>query len=277
MKRFFFIAAIALLAASCDNGYLESENVEQLVVEGWIESGHAPVVFVSSTMPVSSTPRPISDINEHILRYAEVYIDHNGIREYLTARLTDRYTIQNYFTSPTLRGTVGESYRLHVKWLDYEADAICTIPEPVPIDTAWFEKGINDTSFVAKLTFKNNPADKRYYQSFLRIGDYTNNFKEVNFTSLDGSLIGTDIIETFMKPLSETEWNDVYFHPGDTVAVKLATTEKPIYEFWSSYANYTNSEGTVLTAPTNLKGNIKNAIGYWAGYGIDIREIIIPR
>lgn len=144
---------VTLMPTACDNSYLESDNVEELIVEGWIESGHAPVVMVSSTLPVSSTPQPLSDIYEHILRYAEVYIEHNGEREYLTARLTGKFAVGNYFTSPSLRGVPGESYFLHVKWLDFEASAVCTIPDPVAIDTVYVEKSIDDTSYVAKMIF----------------------------------------------------------------------------------------------------------------------------
>lgn len=276
MKRFRYILLMLTLTA-CDNNYLESENIEELVVEGWIESGHAPVVMVSTTLPVSSTPQPISNVNEHILRYAEVYIEHNGRKEYLTARLTDRFVIRNYFTSSTLRGVPGESYSLHVKWLDYEASAVCTIPQPAAIDTAFVEKALNDTSFVAKMIFRNDPKEGRFYQTFRRTGSAKNIYEAVNFTTLDGSLLDTVITETFMKPMKTLEAKDVYLHPGDTIALKLATTERPIYEFWSSFANYVNSVGTVLTAPVNVKGNVNGAIGYWAGYGIDIREIILPR
>ena len=169
MKWFRFIAVLLLLA-SCDNSYLESESVEELVVEGWIESGHAPVVMVSTTLPISSKPQPISDVQEHILRYAEVYIDHGGEREYLTARLTDRFAVGNYFTSPTLRGIPGETYSLHVKWLDYEASAICTVPEPTLIDSLYIEQTVDDTSFVAKITFRNEPSEGRFYQTFRRMG-----------------------------------------------------------------------------------------------------------
>lgn len=276
MKRFCYILLLLTLAA-CDNNYLESENIEELVVEGWIESGHAPVVMVSTTLPVSSTPQPISNINEHILRYAEVYIEHNGRKEYLTARMTDRFVVRNYFTSSTLRGIPGESYSLHVKWLDYEASAVCTIPQPAAIDTAFVEKALNDTSFVAKMIFHNDPKEGRLYQTFRRTGSAKNIYEAVNFTTLDGSLLDTVITETFMKPMKTLEAKDVYLHPGDTIALKLATTERPIHEFWSSFANYVNSVGTVLTAPVNVKGNVNGAIGYWAGYGIDIREIILPR
>lgn len=271
-------ALLLMLPLACDNSYLESENVEELVVEGWIESGHAPVVLVSTTLPASSTPQPISDISGHVLRYAEVYIEHGGEREYLTARLTDKFKVSNYFTSTTLRGVAGETYSLHIKWQDYEASAVCTIPEPVAIDTVYAEKVPgSDSSFVAKMLFRNDPAAGRYYQTFRRMGGSENTYEAVNFTTLDGSKQDTLITETFMQPMKKLDAKDMYLHPGDTIALKLATTELPIYEFWSSYANYANSAGTVLSVPTNLKGNINGAIGYWAGYGIDIREIVVPK
>ena len=284
MKRLWYILALLIFAA-CDNSYLESDNVEELVVEGWIESGHAPVVLVSSTLEVSSTPQPVADISKHILRYAEVYIEHNGEREYLTARLTDRFAIKNYFTSSSLRGVPGDTYHLHVKWLDFEASAVCTIPEPVAIDSIYVEKAIDDTSYVAKMVFHNDPKDKNLYQTFLRSGQESVAYKAVNFTTLDGSLLDSVVVETFTKPMkpqgstsgSGTGSQDVHFHPGDTVALKLATIEYPMYEFWKEFANQANSSGGVLSAQKNIKGNVNGAIGYWAGYGIDIRDFYLPR
>lgn len=282
MRRLLLYLSAVLAFQACGNDRLESDSIEELVVEGWIESGHAPVVLVSSSLPVSSTPQPVSDITEHILRYAEVYIEHDGGREYLTARLSDRFMIRNYFTSPTLRGEPGRTYRLHVSWLDYEASAVCTIPEPVAIDTAYFEKAVGDASYVAKMSFHNDPAAGRYYQTFLRTGASSNAYRAVYFTTLDGAAVDTYVTETFMKPVSGSLFNtadfldlkDVYLHPGDTVALKLATIERPMFDFWSSFADYENSAGTVLSVPTNVKGNVTGAVGYWAGYGIDTREII---
>lgn len=273
MKRLWYILAVLMIAA-CDNSYLESLDIEELVVEGWIESGHAPVVMVSGTLPVSSTPQPVANIRNHILRYAEVYIDHSGGREYLTARLTDRFSVSNYFTSPTLRGKPGETYRLHVKWQDFEASAVCTIPEPAAIDTVYMEKAIDDTSFVAKMVFRNDPETGTMYQTFRRVGTARNAYEAVNFTTLDGALMDTVVVETFLKPMKNLKTVDVHFHPGDTLALKLASIERPMFEFWKDFADYTNSTGTVFSAPKSVKGNVTGAIGYWAGYGIDIREII---
>ena len=273
MKRLRYIIYVLMLTA-CNNGFLESDNVEELVVEGWIESGHAPVVMVSSTLPVSSTPQPVSDISKHILRYAEVYIDHNGQREYLTARLTDKFVVTNYFTSPSLRGVPGDTYLLHVRWQDFEASAVCTIPEPAAIDTVYVEKAANDTSFVAKMVFHNNPGAGTLYQTFSRVGSESNAYRAVNFTTLDGSAMGDVVVETFMKPLNAIGKDNAYFHPGDTLALKLATVERPMYDFWKEYANYSNSSGSVFGVPKNVKGNVSGAIGYWAGYGIDIKELV---
>lgn len=272
MKRYWFILCLLTLAA-CDNNYLESDNIEEMVVEGWIESGHAPVVMVTTTMPISSDPRPVSGIADHMLRYAEVYIEHNGEREYLTARLSDRFVTRNYFTSTTLHGVPGETYRLHVKWLDYEASAVCTIPQQVAIDSVFFEKAVDDTSFVAKMVFHNDPQQRRYYQTFSRFGPSSKNYSAVFMTTLDGSLLDTVITETFMKPLNAKTKN-TYLHPGDTLALKLATMQRCMYEFWGSFNNYSTSIGTVFTSPKTIKGNVDGALGYWAGYGIDIKEVI---
>jgi len=272
MKKCIYILFVLLAAFSCDNSYLPGESKEELVVEGWIENGHAPIVLVSSTLPVSSTPRSLTDITEHILRYAVVYIDHDGGREYLTARMSSKFAIQNYFTSPTLRGEAGKTYTLHVKWQDYNASATCTIPEPPKIDSSWFEKEFNDSSYVFKIRFSNDPAAGRLYQSFRRVGPADSSlFSAVNFTTLRGSQMAETVTEKFMSPYYNEQTRDMYFHPGDIVAVKLATIEEPMYTFWNKYANIYNTTGsTVLTAPTNLPGNVSGAIGYWAGYGIDM-------
>jgi len=270
MNKHIVILLAALAFTSC-NSFLETESKEELVVEGWIENGHAPVVMVSSTLPVSATERSIDDIQEHILRYATVSIEHDGQKEYLTARLTDKHKIGNYFTSSTLRGEIGHSYRLNVEWLDYKAEASCTIPEPTPIDTSYFEKEKDNLSYVFKIKFKNNPAEGKYYHSFRRNGIAdTSSFISVPFSTLNGKVTKEEVTQSFMKYMIS---KDSYFHEGDLVAIKLATIEESMYEFWTRYTNVSSTTGsTAISSATNLKGNVKGAIGYWAGYGISVTE-----
>ena len=118
-----------------------------------------------------------------------MYVEHNGTKEYLTARLTDRFMIRNYFT----------------------------IPNPVAIDTAYFEKAIDDTSYVAKMIFHNVPEAGRYYQ-------------------------------TFMKPMMTIEAKDVYLHPGDTISLK-ADNPGFVAEFVDGFA-----QGESI-GPGGIEGN----------------------
>lgn len=274
MKRLvFLIITILATAISCDNGSLDIESQEELVVEGWIEDGHAPVVMVSSTLPVTTEYQPLSNITEHILRYAEVYIESEGVRTDLTARLNDKFSIQNYFTSSTLRGEVGKSYTLHVKWQDYNATATCTIPESVPIDTMYLVKEKDDTSYVAKVEFTNEPSLCHYYQFFKRISD-TTAFGAVSFSTMDGSKLDRKLTMTFMKTQTSM-MKDCYLHPGEIIAIKLATTDETMYNYWSQFTNAYNTIG-LETSPTNPKANIEGAIGYWAGYGVSVRELTVP-
>ena len=83
-------------------------------------------------------------------------------------------------------------YKLHVKWLDFEASAVCTIPEPA----------VDDSSYVAKMVFHNDRKAGRLYQTFRRSGSVSNAYEAVNFTTLDGSLVDSVVVETFMKPIA---------------------------------------------------------------------------
>jgi len=274
MKTRYLILLLAcvLTWTACDNRYLDLDPVEELVVEGWIENGHAPIVFVSKSLPASSTPRKL-DMASVIMRYANVYIDCNGKRSYLTARLSDKYMLQNYFTTNEISGQVGQSYPLHVEYQDFKATATCTIPEPCPIDTAYMlHKAGCDTLSYARMEFTNNPETKTYYQYFLRVGAAdTSAFRAVQYGKLasDDITAGPVAIDVY-----NTESKDLHFHSGDKLGLKLATMEKCMADFWQKFSDSAGLSSNMLTPMhTNCKGNVEGALGYWAGYGISVREL----
>lgn len=269
-----FVTCILCLAG-CENNYLDLESKEELVVEGWIEDGHSPIVMVSKTLPASSTPRKIDDISSIILRYASVYIDHDGIRTYLTARLSDKFVLQNYFTSNEIKGEAGRSYTLHVEWDKFKASATCTIPEPCQIDTIYsIRKEGCDTSSFIRMEFVNNPDSTTYYQYFMREGTAdTASFRVAHYGKMCSDNIKKGKVSLDVYSFKA---KDPYFHPGDVVALKLATTEKTIADFWDKFSDSSSMSTNVVT-PVNLncKGNVDGALGYWAGYGISVKEVII--
>lgn len=276
MKKLFLIAfplaIVCLTFQACDTSKIDSDYISELVVEGWIESGHAPIVFVSKSIPASSDPMTAEDIAESVLRYANVYIIHNGDSIPLTARLSDKFILQNYFTSDKIKGEVGETYTLFVKWKEFEAIATCTIPEPCPIDTAYIKPIEVDTCFLVTSEFTNYRDDQNYYQYFVR--DDSTPFKAVKYAALDGGNLPDG---TFQLNIGRQNLQDGYFHPGNIVTVKLATTEEDMFDFWNEFHEASSLSGNTITPVyINCKGNVDGALGYWAGYGISIYQIEIP-
>ena len=63
MKRYtihLMTIAIALLCG-CNSEYSDNEP-SQLVVEGWIDSGEFPMVFVTRSVPISDEYQEIADL-----------------------------------------------------------------------------------------------------------------------------------------------------------------------------------------------------------------------
>ncbi len=259
MKRILpYLFAALTIFSSCDQTHIDfpGDNI-QLVVEGWIENGHAPVVIVSTSLPVSSNPQPLTELEKHIVRYAEVSIEVDGDEYYLTSVLSDDFTVGNYYSSSELRGTVGKTYKLTVRYDDFCACATCSIPEPPTIISFTPRAGESDSSYSAELKFTGNRDGMQYYMPFLRLGG-SGLFTPVPSSVICGQKSGESICIEFGQYKKE-----------DKLEVKIASMQEPIYEFWNSYQSLIPLTGSVYFSNyRNLKGNIEGGIGYWAGYGI---------
>lgn len=240
------------------------EGGTQIVVEGWIENGHAPVVIVSTSLPVFSYPQPLTDLEKHIVRYAEVSIEVDGDVYYLTSALSDDFTVGNYYSSSELRGAVGKTYKLTVRYDDFRACATCSIPEPPTIIS--LTSGVDDSGsgYFAELKFAGNQEGKQYFMPFLRLGG----------SGLFTPVPSCTICEEGSNEAICVEFG--HYCKGDSLEVKIARMQEPIYDFWTSYQSLSPLTGSVYFSNyRNIKGNIDGGIGYWAGYGISTSKIEI--
>mgnify|MGYP000133994335 FL=1 len=120
--------------ASCtDNPY--NNEVPQLVVEGWIDSGDHPIVFVTTTVPFSTTKKTSTDFSSHILNWAKVTVSDGEHTVVMTGRVMANYPIGYGFTTSNMRGEAGKTYKLTVDYANYHAQATTTIPLPCTIDS----------------------------------------------------------------------------------------------------------------------------------------------
>ena len=65
-----------------------------------------------------------------------------------------------------------------------------------------------------------------------------------------------------------------YVKKGDTVNIKWSAIDKNVFIFWNTLAFAEGSVGNPFASPVQVQGNVKNAIGVWAGYGSKIYTII---
>lgn len=249
-----------------------------LVVEGWIESGECPIVQITSGIEATPKYRRVSDLGNVALRYAEVSIEHDGETFRLSSRISDEYTLMNYYTTGELKGEVGGVYRLTVKWNGKTATSTTTIPEPHQIDRLSANPSImSGNNFTLVASISDDGSEPRYYKFFTRVKGDTLGYKS--------SLFGTFSNENRTGAFDITIHNGVnyikhkqtvFFERGDTVSVKLATMEEGLFSFWRKYdQNCLCASLPVVSFYDNVKGNVDGALGYWAGYGITEREICI--
>ena len=68
-----------------------------------------------------------------------------------------------------------------------------------------------------------------------------------------------------------------FFDKGDTVTLKFCNIDHSTYDIWRTADFAYSSAGNPFASPTRTLGNVKGALGYWGGYSITYRTIIIPK
>lgn len=258
---------LALLFAACTPELPESP--ETLVIEGWIENGAAPVVFVTSSVSTSYDEKSLADLIDHVATTANVYITHNGYRYPLVATISDDYFLSFYYTSNTLKGVVGGTYKLEVDWKGMHADAETSIPTPGNVDSITVERHpMIDTSYIVKAHIIPAP-DVQYYRFFsMAVGKDSTYAVSYNGT-FDSRLRADEMFAVNRGRRNPIEYSDYYYTYGDSVSFKLASIDATAYNYWTRYdENIMFSHAALLPYSSNLKGNIQGALGYFFGYGV---------
>lgn len=266
MKRYFYILIALIAAVSCEPQLPES--ADRLVVEGWIENDGTPKVFVTSTISATFDEKDITDLVDHVAMDATVTITHNGNTYTLKPAIRNEYLLKICYTTNSLVGEVGGTYRLDVKWRGMEASAQTTIPAPGSVDSIAIERlQTIDTLYIVKvrpvpvqgvpqyLFFSMDVGkDPTYLPSYM--GTYDSNHTQDMIAVNRGSA----------DPITE----NIYFYSmGDSVRFKIASLEPQAYDFWSKFDEIRLfSHVALVPYSTNLTGNIQGGLGYFFGYGV---------
>lgn len=276
----FLISFIVLITFfSCDeDNKSQIEESSQLVVEGWIEDGGFPVVMLTRTQSVSAEYQIMDNLSDYIYRWAKVTVSDGESSVVLTGKYDDGYFPPFIYTTSRMRGKAGRNYSLKVECQDYQVTSTTTIPSiPNYCKFKVEQCADSDTLYQVKASFKDDPAEKDYYQFFTRVGTNTKQFQASYLGTLDDVVLDTETeLPIYRGHFLREDGYTPYYTLTDTVSIKFAHIDEMSFHIWDSYTkNMSLSYNMFISTFENMETNINGGYGYWCGYGAITNHIVI--
>lgn len=266
--------ALCVLLAGCYEG-TETSSQTQLVVEGWIDAGGFPVVKLTKTIHFGKNEAiELDSLSKYVERWAKVSISDGERTEIMVGRYDSRYFPPFIYTSYEMRGEAGKEYSLKVETPDgLVAEAKTTIPQPASVDSFRIEPTETDTLFQLYAY----TSCRRRCKFFAKVENENTEYLSSVLGLLDTGMIPADGKVSVRRGRSNMlKDNNQFFKSGETVWVKFSTLDDASYDYWRSFEDMIGLSRVPLVAVnTNLKSNVKGALGYWCGYGSTYYKVTI--
>ena len=293
MRYTVFLLLISHFFLSCEREitFQLEQPSPKLVVEAFIENGEPPFVFLTSSLAYYATVSlPI--LNESLVKDAEVSIEFSGTRYPLRGHTASGpasllgyfYTVDSVAQQPALRGALRGSYKLTIRWKGETYTAATTIPDTTrTIDSIfwkWPPPGNPPGKVAVYVRAKDRPGLGDYIRYFTKQnnGPFLPGFNSVfDDQIIDGTTYEVQVERGVIRN-GELEEGYALFNRGDTVQLKLCTIDKATYDFWRTTEFNFASVGNPFSSPTRVLSNLSNgALGYFGGYAVQYRRLLIPR
>ena len=267
------IYILLLLALAGCTGIVIPESSPQIVVEGWIEEGRSPIVMVTTTVPVSTDKKELSELEKNVVRWATVSVSDGEKEVYLTGRRNDDYFPPYIYTTALLTGKAGTRYTLKVKYSGLHAIAETTIPEPHRLQSLRAEKSGED-NYVLVAGLEDREQTKDFYKFFIQVEGRDSAYTSSFLGLVDDEILSEEVndIQVFngFQPsgMDLTQEKEMYFKQGDKVRVRLCTMDEQVYRYWEDFDDVASlSLNPFFPVTKKIRTNIAGGLGYWAGYG----------
>ena len=276
MKKMFYILLSALMVFGCD-GYVQTDDYEELIVEGHIEDGGYPVVTVTTSLLSDQLPIHVDSLAPHIVRWARVKVSDGEKEVFLTGMRSKKLFPPYIYTTSEIKGVAGKTYTLTVDYGNVHASGSTTIPDSVPVEGIRLEKEGETTK--AFVQFTDPQEQKNWYRLFVKVEKRDSTWMPSLFgLSDDSSFDGASEMQLrrgFGNNLADYLSD---FKDGETLNIKLATCTETMYEYWKTFDNNMFYGRTpFFPAKESARGNLEGFAvhGYWTGYGIGTKTITI--
>ena len=166
-----------------------------------------------------------------------------------------------------------------------EYNSMTTIPElNKKLDSLWWKPSPYnpDTTKVILMTKVTDPPGfGNYIRYFTRTGQgaFFPGFNSVfDDQIVDGSTYEIEVERGVNRNEELDIENYSFFNRGDTVTVKFCNIDKATYDFWRTMEYSYASIGNPFSSPTRVSNNVQGgALGYFGGYAVQYKSIIIPK
>lgn len=278
VKMNLLLLCLSIILMACEGNPMPEEE-SNLVVEGWIEDGGFPVVLLTKSIPLSSDYQGLDSLNQYLVRWAKVSVSDGDSTVVLTGMYQKDCYPPYIYTTGRMRGKAGKTYSLTVEYGDYRATASTKIPISVPLDSVVATPiAESDTLFLVDAYFMDSPDTHDYYILFTSV----NTRSRQSLISYMGYIDDTQLSGIHVKlpvyrgsVLSDDDYIP-YFTKGDIVEVKLAHADATAFNFWNDVQNSVSfSTNMYMPVMTNVRTNITGGIGYWLGYGVSRKYVVV--
>ncbi len=309
---FAAICSVLLISTGCTKE-VEIDipgHVEQLVIDGVIETGQPPIVLISKSKEVYAP----TDLNAFLTGFvsgATVTVSDGTntveLEEICSGTLTQaqqelfaqaigitpseiaNYDLCAYLSlDPDIFGQVGKTYSLNVEFEGETYTAETRILNPTPLDAVWWkaeDDAPNHGYSWCTLSDPANQFDSYKWEVKRMASDADGNPEDDNFTETYNPIFNDEFFDgltfdffyenpfAYSSTLPENErW---LFEYEDTVVIKLSKMDRNVYEFMEKKYLQLATAGNPFATPTNIPTNISGgALGIWAGYSPSFDTLI---
>ncbi len=276
---------------------------EMLVIDGSIETGMPPIIFISKSKDIYASTNLNAFLNG--FQTGAIVTVNNGTSsvvldeicadnlppgtETIVADLLGipvselpNYHLCAYTTFNTsIWGEVGKTYALEVTFEGKTYTSSTKIENPTNLNSVFWQtdKNYSDRGY-SWANLSDNPSQYDAYKwEVKRLNTYGNSTPiDTKFTTTfnpvfdDEFMNGKTFNFFYENPMTSSDDNIPsdyrgYFLLNDTVVIKLSKMERKVYEFMEKKYVQMGTAGNPFATPTNVTTNITGgAIGVWAGY-----------
>ncbi len=258
----------------------ETENKaiynQKLVVDGYIEENEVARVILSKNIPLNIILNR-DNIEQFYVRNAKITLSDGFNSEVLSLTAAPGLVPPFVYKGQTIIGQAGKTYDLKIEYLNQILNSQTIIPKSIVINALKSEK-ISDEKGRINVQFTDD-VSKNYYQTLTKTKGQDSLFVPTLYGNLDDINFNSNNVDVAIlqgiKFFPEQEF-DTSFATNKVIEVKLRTMNKSTFDFWNSFQNeILNGQNPLFPASENLKSNINGGYGNWAGYGSDVKTILI--